>query len=233
MWGAHICHLSFFRREDLRKFQALQNICHNIRDNLEAIKNFKKVSGYTELTHDWSWLRRPSCPRGRRSTCLSWMWPSTGLSTWRLKISSLSWGSARTMSTEQEIFTKTNRRSRESQKSKLPGPEGPIPLPEVPMTSSEVLPTRLLTRGPEVPVIFPSGAGPVTTLLSNALRPKLFTNSSRWVSVWRGTFHVCHPHQFFSLHGDRKGSGTQLTLRRNFRILHYLRKYWQQTLLYC
>ena len=41
------------------------------------------------------------------------------------------------------------------------------------------------------------------------------------VSVWREMetlLHVCD--QSFSLHGDRKGSGTQLTLRRNSQIVH-------------
>ena len=34
-----------YSRADLRKFQALQDLCHNMKDNLEAIKSFKKVTG--------------------------------------------------------------------------------------------------------------------------------------------------------------------------------------------
>ena len=39
-----IC-FSLYSRADLRKFQALQDLCRNMKDNLEAIKSFKKVTG--------------------------------------------------------------------------------------------------------------------------------------------------------------------------------------------
>ena len=89
--------LSLYSRADLRKFQALQDLCRNMKDNLEAIKSFKKVTGNiweasNLKTTKYIQYRRPSYQREKQSICRFWTLPSTDFSMWTQRISSPSWG---------------------------------------------------------------------------------------------------------------------------------------------
>ena len=73
-------------REDLTNLQLFRNICFNIRENLEAIKSFKKViksfeKVNTELQIIFviKSLRIPYCQRERQCIFLFWIQPSMDL----------------------------------------------------------------------------------------------------------------------------------------------------------
>ena len=66
-------------REDLTNLQLFRNICFNIRENLEAIKSFKKVNTELQINFCHKFFRIPYCLRERQCIFLFWIQPSMDL----------------------------------------------------------------------------------------------------------------------------------------------------------
>ena len=76
-------------REDLTNLQLFRNICFNIRENLEAIKSFKKVNTELQIIFVLKSFRIPYCQRERQCIFLFWIQPSMDLIISELR--TLSW----------------------------------------------------------------------------------------------------------------------------------------------